>query len=180
MEGDWKVLLKKDFNLDYTGVNAEHVYKEYTLALDIFTKGFPIITTDTLHFIINHVPKQYWEFIVEQNIKTKNKLYSCILEINLIAAILDDYANILNVPFDIYDYVNDPIKTDDFNNMLLQIKEKGCDEIYRLAKKPTRVYMNKIPIIISYDPELIFYLTMYSESTEVMQYFIQYWPTLLK
>ena len=72
----WKYLMKRDFAIDYIGVDAYREYLKYKNALDIFSTRFPIITQRALINIVDNISSQYWNQIINSRYGNEEGIFN--------------------------------------------------------------------------------------------------------
>jgi hypothetical protein len=167
----WRILLKRDFNIEYNGNNARDMYMKYNEVIDYFSETFPIITNEAVKIIIEKVPKSLWDNIIlrEQRLRNIEQQYTYILSLGWLSILSD--------------LILDEILSSD--PRIQQILQTNCNELLKIATKPTLIFINKKPFIVNYDLDLAFDLNLTVQLNHnmncfnVVKYIIDYYYTLL-
>lgn len=150
----WKILLNRDFGIDYKGPNCRELYVTYYSIINYFSNWFRMITQTALLFISKYVPKEFWHIIIEQEeLQRRLGFFHEILAVNDVTSLLDE-ARVINIPQDNSSmYLN-------FNEMVQSVLDNNCNQLLKLANKETYVFINKRLVIVNYDLDLAFELNL--------------------
>lgn len=156
----WIYLLKRDYDVVY--VNKEGARKLYLLyreALLLFTKTFPIITSKSLHYIVNNIIYDNWQKIIDEELQQRISGYTHqILSLDVLSSIADEL-KIADV------YTNEHFQRQLLHQYAKQVVKKGCGELLRIAYLPYIIYIDSNPTKFDYDVELIYEICVVLDGT---------------
>jgi hypothetical protein len=150
----WIFLLKRDFGIDYTEPNARNMYLKYHNTLAFFSETFPIITKKALDYIVEYIPDTEWNEIID--FEQWNRDEGNVNQLLKLGKFVTD-------PYEIGSEVERPYSDKFYENPLMHemikpVLQNGCNEILKLATRPTVIFIDGKIRIVNYDDDLAYEL----------------------
>jgi hypothetical protein len=159
----WQHLLYRDFGIVYNEPNARESYLKYKATLDHFSQFYPIITQHALQALMTFIPVSEWliyddEIIINREMYDYNPLYTSILSVNRVANLIHDIKQSGNLWYLVREITINAIGIDNYNQIIQKLVQSNCNQLERLIKRPTIIFVRKNLIVIDYDYDLAFQL----------------------
>lgn len=148
----WKYLLKRDYDVTYTGNDARQEYLIATkFLLDYLSTKYIVVTKGVLDFIRKFIPPVRYSLIDEITYADTQPVATLQDCIKMARRFRHSFTGIKDEDIELFLYELYP----DLDEMIKIVSERGCEAYQEFATKPTVIYVNTIPKIIDYDYDLL-------------------------